>query len=432
MEDFGNMIIPEGWSVSQAIIKVIGVGGGGCNAVNEMYREGIRDVDFLICNTDVQSLRISDVPDKIRLGNNVTQGLGAGFTPEKGEHAANESIDEIRKALSGNTKMVFITAGMGGGTGTGATPVIARLAKEMKLLTVGVVTLPFRDEGREFLRRALKGIKELQKYVDSLLIVDNQKIYQLYSGLNVEEAFHKVDFVLSTAIRSITEFINIPGLMNVDFADVRKIMENGGMAMMGIGTAEGPDRATKAVEQAFLSPLLNDCDLRTAKGVVVNITSGKEDGGLTVTELQQIMDYVNNYTGEPDKFKRGLVVNEKMGKKISVTIIATGFDTNALPEIEDDDSFNNEIKVVEPGRSELEEIPELAPSYIKPLGKPVMIEGNIAELEREPAYIRRSKELAKQRQKSEQQQPISQFKIDDTEGKTTLSEENSFIHKTQD
>lgn len=335
-----EMIIPDEWTQGQSIIKVIGVGGGGCNAVNEMLKQGIKDVQFMICNTDIQSLRISDVPEKIRLGTDLTRGLGAGCDPERGRKAATESIDEIKKALQGNTEMVFITAGMGGGTGTGAAPIIAKVAREMKKLTVGVVTLPFRDEGQEFLRRAIIGIKELQKHVDSLLIIDNQKLYQVFGELTVFKAFPRADEVLCTAVRSISEIITRPGFINVDFADVKMIMQNGGMAIMGIGEAEGPDRAVDAVRKAFESPLLNDCDLTTAKGVLVNITSSEEGGGLTMSELSQIMDHVNSYTGTANKFKRGVVLDPSMGQKISVTVVATGFDVQNLPQIstgDDDD-----------------------------------------------------------------------------------------------
>ncbi len=338
-----EMIIPDEWTQSKSIIKVIGVGGGGCNAVNEMLKQGIKDVQFMICNTDIQSLRISDVPEKIRLGTDLTRGLGAGCDPERGRKAATESIDDIRKALEGNTEMVFITAGMGGGTGTGAAPVIAKIAREMKKLTVGVVTLPFRDEGQEFLRRAIIGIKELQKHVDSLLIIDNQKLYQVFGELTVFKAFPRADEVLCTAVRSISEIITRPGFINVDFADVKMIMQNGGMAIMGIGEAEGPDRAVDAVRKAFESPLLNDCDLTTAKGVLVNITSSEEGGGLTMSELSQIMDHVNSYTGTANKFKRGVVLDPTMGQKISVTVVATGFDVQNLPQISSGDDDQNTV-----------------------------------------------------------------------------------------
>ena len=255
MEDL-NCLVPDGWDMSQSIIKVIGVGGGGCNAVSEMYRQGIKDVDFMICNTDIQSLKISQVPETLRLGSDLTRGLGAGCDPEKGRKAATESIEDIRKSLQGNTEMVFITAGMGGGTGTGAAPVIAQVAKEMGKLTVAVVTLPFRDEGPEFVNRAVRGIRELKKHVDSLLIIDNQKLYKVFGELTIFDAFPRADEVLSTAVRSIADIINRPGFINVDFADVRMVMNNSGMAIMGMGEAEGPDRAIDAVQKALDSPLL--------------------------------------------------------------------------------------------------------------------------------------------------------------------------------
>ena len=335
MEDI--FLVPTNWNTSQSIIKVIGVGGGGCNAVNEMFRQGIKDVDFMICNTDIQSLSYSNVPEKLQLGNALTRGLGAGCDPEQGRKAATESIEDIKKALGGNTEMVFITAGMGGGTGTGAAPVIAEVAKGLGKLTVGVVTLPFRDEGKEFIKRAIKGIKEFEKHVDSLLIIDNQKLYKIFGDLTIFDAFPKADSVLSTAVKSIAEIITRPGFINVDFADVRMIMRNSGMAIMGMGTAEGPDRAIMAVERAFESPLLNDCDLKTAKNVLVNITSSKENGGLTMVELSQIMEYVNNYTGSASKFKRGVVFDPTVGTSISVTIVATGFNMNSLPQIDLED-----------------------------------------------------------------------------------------------
>ncbi|MBQ2132649.1 MAG: cell division protein FtsZ [Bacteroidales bacterium] len=406
MED---MIVPDGWDMSQSIIKVIGVGGGGCNAVSEMFRQGIKDVDFMICNTDIQSLKTSQVPETLRLGSDLTKGLGAGCDPEQGRKAATESIDDIRKSLQGNTEMVFITAGMGGGTGTGAAPVIAQVAKEMGKLTVAVVTLPFRDEGPEFIKRAVRGIRELKKHVDSLLIIDNQKLYNVFGELTIFDAFPRADEVLSTAVRSIADIINRPGFINVDFADVRMVMNNSGMAIMGMGEAEGPDRAIDAVQKALDSPLLNDCDLTTAKGVLVNITSSKEDGGLTMAELSQIMDQVRSYTGGAfNKFKRGVVYDPSIGKKISVTIVATGFEISNLPQIDMDDDNDGPIPL-EPGAiwdDEPEDTPEqefaqpentLKQVYVKPEGKPALIldpGDDINELERVPAYVRRNKKLS--------------------------------------
>ena len=334
MENTDFMMVPNTWQRSSSIIKVIGVGGGGCNALNEMFKQGIVDVEFMICNTDLQSLKTNNVPEKLRLGTDITKGLGAGCDPERGRTAATESIDEIKKSLEGDTEMVVITAGMGGGTGTGAAPVIAKIAKEMGKLTIGVVTLPFRDEGNEFVKRAIIGIKELQKHVDSLLIIDNQKLYHIFSELRISEAFQRANEVLYTAVKGIAEIITNPGFINVDFADVNMVMEDSGMAIMGMGEAEGPDRAIEAVRKAFESPLLNDCDLTTAKGALVNITASGEQNGISMSELSQIMDYVNSYTGSPDKFKRGVVLDSSVGDKICVTVVATGFDMHNLPQVE--------------------------------------------------------------------------------------------------
>ncbi len=409
-----NCIVPDGWDMSQSIIKVIGVGGGGCNAVSEMYRQGIKDVEFMVCNTDIQSLKTSHVPETLRLGSDLTRGLGAGCDPEKGRKAATESIEEIRKSLQGNTEMVFITAGMGGGTGTGAAPVIAQVAKELGKLTVAVVTLPFRDEGHDFIRRAVLGIRELKKHVDSLLIIDNQKLYNVFGELTVADAFPRADEVLSTAVRSIADIINRPGFINVDFADVRMVMNNSGMAIMGMGEAEGPDRAIDAVKKALDSPLLNDCDLTTAKGVLVNITSSKEDGGLTMAELSQIMEEVRSYTGGSfNKFKRGVVYDPSIGKKISVTIVATGFEISSLPYIEMDpehanvDTLEGDVWNVNEtdddddntlaGNEEAIFAAPKVQEYVRPEGKPALIVDpgdDISELERVPAYVRRKKKLS--------------------------------------
>lgn len=467
-----NFIIPEGWSQSQSIIKVIGVGGGGCNAVSEMFRQGIKDVEFMVCNTDIQSLKISQVPETLRLGSDLTRGLGAGCDPEKGRKAATESIDDIRKSLQGNTEMVFITAGMGGGTGTGAAPVIAQVAKELGKLTVAVVTLPFRDEGPEFIRRAVLGIRELKKHVDSLLIIDNQKLYKVFGELTIFDAFPRADEVLSTAVKSIADIINRPGFINVDFADVRMVMNNSGMAIMGTGEAEGPDRAIDAVQKALDSPLLNDCDLTTAKGVLVNITSSKEDGGLTMAELSQIMDQVRSYTGgSANKFKRGVVYDPSIGKKISVTIVATGFDVNNLPQIDSDEEVEGSIPlgsggIYEPVRKtdygantiiinttdvdtedeansyqpESEQpVRQPEPSvqkYVRPQGKPALIleQGDdINVLERVPAYIRKQRKLSGIITDSESAaaQPGGRMRLDEVNGMQQLGD-NSYLHQTQD
>ncbi|MDR2361753.1 MAG: cell division protein FtsZ [Prevotellaceae bacterium] len=326
MED--DFYVPHDWEeITGSIIKVIGVGGGGSNAVNYMYTTGIKNVDFVVCNTDAQSLAISPVPYKIQLG---STGLGAGCDPERGRKAAEESEDKIRTLLSDNTKMVFITAGMGGGTGTGAAPVIARIAREMKLLTVGVVTVPFRHEGHKFIERAFVGIREMKRHVDSLLVIDNQRLYDLYGNLTVFDAFPKADEVLTIAVKGIAEIITRPGFINIDFADVEMAMKDSGVAIMGSGKANGERRALEAVEKALASPLLNDSDVSGAKNVLVNITSSGTEKALTMSELEKIMHYVQEKTGAIENCKRGVVRDDNMDDFISVTIVATGFRMNVI------------------------------------------------------------------------------------------------------
>ncbi len=403
-------LIPDNWEESANIIKVIGVGGGGGNAVTYMYKQNIKFVDFVICNTDFQALQMSPVPTKIQLGRVLTRGLGAGTVPSVGRKAAKESLEEINKMLDGSTEMVFITCGMGGGTGTGAAPIIAEAAKARGLLTVGVVTLPFRDEGIEALNRAIEGITELDKNVDSLLVIDNQKLYEMFGDLDIFSAFPKANEVLSTAVKSISEIITSRGYINVDFADVKMVMRNSGMALMGTGIASGQDRAAQAVEMAFTSPLLNEYDMKTAKSVLVNITSSSEAGkALKTNELSQIMDYIKNYTGPTSNFKRGVVKDDSIGENISVTIIATGFVMNSLPVIDQTLLNNNnriEVKPTKGSPTQKKGLPLLSgelstirnKSHIS--GKPALITSSgeqIAELYAEPAYIRRERMLNKER-----------------------------------
>ena len=320
---------PVDWATSDEIIKVLGVGGGGCNAVNYMYRKNIQGCSFVVCNTDAQALGRSDVPVKVQMG----KGLGAGTNPTKGRNAAIESQDEIAlKVLDDNTKMLFITAGMGGGTGTGATPVIAKLAKDKGILTVAVVTLPFRNEGREVLSRAVDGIHELEKNVDSLIIINNEKLYEFFGDHLIQDAFPKADEVLATAVRGIIEIIKKPGYINVDFEDIQTMMRGSGMALMGCGTGSGPNRIDDAIKQAFESPLLNDFDLKTAKNVLINITSGNNEKGLTMNDLSQINEKIASYTGGANNFKHGLIWDDdpEIGDTIHITAIATGFRINAV------------------------------------------------------------------------------------------------------
>jgi len=325
MYDLDTNIVPNDWTSENAIIKVVGVGGGGCNAVNYMYRQNIQGCSFIVCNTDAQALQTSEVPVKIQLGQN---GLGAGTDPTAGRNAALEAQDEIaRKVLDCGTQMLFITAGMGGGTGTGASPVIAKMAKERGILTVAVVTIPFKNEGNESQSKAVDGIHELEKNVDALLIINNEKLYQFFGDTLIQEAFPKADEVLATAVRGIIEVISCPGYINVDFQDVCKMMRNSGMALMGSGEGTGPDRLDKAVKGAFESPLLNDFDLKTAKNVLVNITTGNNENGAKMSDLEKIDDMISQYTGTANHFKKGIIWDNdpEFGDKIRITAIVTGF-----------------------------------------------------------------------------------------------------------
>lgn len=311
-----------------SIIKVIGVGGGGGNAVNHMYNQGITGVDFIICNTDAQALELSPIPNKIQLGTTLTEGLGAGAKPEVGKNAAIEDIDNIKSILEKNTKMVFITAGMGGGTGTGAAPVIANVAREMGILTVGIVTIPFSFEGRKRKQQAEEGLEELRNNVDTLLIIDNDKLRLLHGNLKMAEAFSKADDILTIAAKGIAEIITVAGYINVDFEDVKTVMKDGGTAIMGSASAEGENRALEAVTKAISSPLLNDNEIEGANYILLNITSGEEE--VTMDEIDEITEYIQNEAGYTAELILGSGTDESLGKKVSVTVIATGFGKKKL------------------------------------------------------------------------------------------------------
>jgi cell division protein FtsZ len=320
MDDLMNFEIPINRS---SIIKVIGVGGGGSNAVNHMYNLGIKDVNFVVCNTDEQALANSPVPVKIQLGESLTEGRGAGNCPEKGRASALENIQDIISVLKDNTKMVFITAGMGGGTGTGAAPIIAQTAQEMGILTVGIVTIPFRFEGKVRVNQAIDGISEMEHYVDSLLIINNEKLREMYGDLKISNAFAKADNVLATAAKGIAEIITIHGYINVDFADVETVMRNSGVAIMGSGKAEGDFRAIDAIQIALLSPLLNNNQIAGAKNILLNITSGENE--ITMDEVGQITDYLQDIVGHSASIIWGTGTDMTLKDEVSVTIIATGF-----------------------------------------------------------------------------------------------------------
>jgi len=318
-------------STRPASIKVIGVGGGGGNAVNHMFEQGIKDVDFILCNTDSQALAASAVPVKIQLGESKTQGRGAGNNPERGKEAAEENSHDVETILADNTQMVFITAGMGGGTGTGAAPIIAKIARELEILTVGVVSIPFRFEGPKRVNQAIKGIEELRQHVDSLLIINNEKIREIYGNLELDEAFAKADDVLSVAVKGIAEIITVHGMINVDFADVQTVMANSGVAIMGSGRASGENRARLAIEEALTSPLLNNANIRGTQNILLNITSGSKR--VKMDEVSEITDYIREEVGYDVDTIWGYAQDETLEDNINVTIIATGFEINALPEL---------------------------------------------------------------------------------------------------
>jgi cell division protein FtsZ len=315
-----------------SIIKVIGVGGGGSNAVNHMYNQGIKGVDFVVCNTDSQALDASPVPIKIQLGASLTEGRGAGSIPEIGKNAAVENVDEIKDILSKNTKMVFITAGMGGGTGTGAGPVIAKIAKEMGILTVGIVTVPFTFEGRKRRIQAEEGLENLRNEVDTILVINNDRLRDMFGNLTLGNAFEQADNVLTSAAKGIAEVISVTGAINVDFNDVNTVMRDSGVAIMGSATADGDNRAHEAVSSALSSPLLNDNDIEGAKYVLLNITYGEKE--ILMDEIAEITDYIQDEAGSTADVIWGHGKDESLGEGICVTLIATGFQSSPITGFE--------------------------------------------------------------------------------------------------
>ena len=329
--DFGE---PE---KENSIIKVIGVGGGGGNAVNHMYREGIHDVSFVLCNTDNQALNDSPVPVHLQLGK---EGLGAGNNPAKAKAAAEETLDDIKNMLNDGTKMAFITAGMGGGTGTGAAPVIARVSKDLGILTVGIVTIPFKFEGAKKIDQALDGVEEMSKHVDALLVINNERLRQIYPDLDVLDAFGKADDTLSIAAKSIAEIITVHGLINLDFNDVKTVLKDGGVAIMSTGYGEGEGRVKKAIEDALNSPLLNDNDIFNSKKILLSIAFSnekKDNKGLTMDEMNDVNDFMEKFAADFE-LKWGLAVDPELGSKVKVTVLATGFG------LEDVEGMNRHIK----------------------------------------------------------------------------------------
>ena len=329
--DFGD------GDVADSIIKVIGVGGGGGNAVNHMYREGIHDVTFVLCNTDAQALNDSPVPVHLQLGD---EGLGAGNRPERARQAAEDTSEDIKNMLNDGTKMAFITAGMGGGTGTGAAPVIARISKELGILTVGIVTIPFRFEGAKKIDQALDGVEEMAKHVDALLVINNERLREIYPELSLLNGFRKADDTLSVAAKSIAEIITVHGIMNLDFNDVKTVLKDGGVAIMSTGYGEGEGRVKQAIEDALNSPLLNDNDVYKSKKILLSInfnSDDKDNPGLTMEEMGDVTEFMNHFSADFE-LKWGLAIDPELDKKVKVTILATGFG------IEDVDGMGSHIK----------------------------------------------------------------------------------------
>lgn len=358
MVDFGT---PE---KENTIIKAIGVGGGGGNAVNHMYKQGIHDVSFVLCNTDNQALSDSSVPVLLQLGE---EGLGAGNKPAKARKAAEDSIDAIKEMLNDGTKMAFITAGMGGGTGTGAAPVIARVSKEMGILTVGIVTIPFRFEGKRKIDQALDGVEEMAKNVDALLVINNERLRKIYPDLTVLSAFEKADDTLSVAAKSIAEIITNHGLINLDFNDVKTVLKDGGVAIMSTGYGEGEGRVKQAIEDALNSQLLNDNDVFNAKKILLSINFAKQsnggeaqnEGGLVMEEMNEVNDFMEQF-GSDFEIKWGIALDPELGKKVKVTILATGFGIKDVPEMDthiarhtqEEEEKQTEIDIRKDGRRE--------------------------------------------------------------------------------
>ena len=373
-DDLISLKLPDA-TQEESIIKVIGVGGGGSNAVNHMFRQGIHGVEFVVCNTDIQALRQSRVKNRIQLGKELTEGRGAGCQPERGRLSAIESMDFIKTILEHNTRMVFITAGMGGGTGTGAAPEIARQAKELGILTIGIVTVPFSFEGKRKIEQAMTGIDELEEYVDALLIIANERLREIYGDLKLSDAFAMADNVLTIAAKSIAEIITVKGYVNVDFADVRTVMTDSGVAIMGAAQASGEDRAIRAITEALESPLLNNNDILGAKDILLNITSGTDE--ITMDEMSQITSHIIRKVGNNAAVIWGVGTDPDLGDAISVTIIATGFPTGDIELFGEENTCAGYAKQPECLKEEEVRV------------KPGLTEEQVRELETVPAFERR-------------------------------------------
>jgi cell division protein FtsZ len=465
----------------KSIIKVLGVGGGGSNAVQHMYAQGIVGVDFAICNTDAQALEASPVPTKLRLGPDLTEGRGAGSIPDVGRDACLESVEEVRTFLADNTKMLFITAGMGGGTGTGAAPIIAKLSKEMGILTVAIVTLPFTFEGRRRSTQGLTGLEELKANVDTLVIISNDKLRAIHGNLTLREAFGHADDILTTAAKGIAEIITVAGYVNVDFEDVNTVMKDSGVAIMGTATAKGDQRAKEAVDRALNSPLLEDNNIKGAQHILVNIASGTRE--VTMDEISEITEFVQEEAGQGTDLIWGNCYDEALEEEISVTVIATGFERNNVEKnfggttskkvvVSLDDHPNDDIKKIATDFTEQsektkvvefddvmermaniqdkfkkeaelatnnapqEEVynPDVERSRIAKMRaeqKDMSTPEHITKLEKEPAYLRRGVRLDKEKQDKKDNE-LSNWTVKEDTGRIELITDNSYLHDNVD
>jgi cell division protein FtsZ len=482
-EELMNFELPQNKS---NLIKVLGIGGGGSNAVNHMWKQGIKDVDFIVCNTDAQALANSPVSVKIQLGESLTEGRGAGSKPDVGRQAAIENLQDVIDVLEGNTKMVFITAGMGGGTGTGAAPVIAKATRELGILTVAIVTIPFRFEGQQRINQAIEGINQLKEHVDSLLVINNEKLREIYGDLKLSEAFAKADNVLAIAAKGIAEIITVPGYINVDFADVETVMKDSGVAILGTGIASGEKRAVEAMDAALASPLLNNNDITGADNILLNITSGENE--VSMDEIGEITDFISQSAAKNAHIIWGTGQDVSLADQISVTIIATGFEATSIPELyikrtkadrikltestgtEQDETIPAEVKKDPEERSNVqrtfefdvnneqleffvsddeEKIPVSSPKKSKEMAERVKklrkshekvkeqlynkanSNESIDELENEPAYVRKKIKLDESRPSKESK--ISKYSLSEDEDKNSkLREDNAYLHDNVD
>ncbi|MEE1883885.1 cell division protein FtsZ [Pedobacter flavus] len=393
-----------------SIIKVIGVGGGGGNAVNHMYRQGITGVDFIICNTDAQALEFSPIPNKVQLGASLTEGMGAGSIPEVGKNSAIENIDDIKNMLGSTTKMLFITAGMGGGTGTGASPIIAKAAKELDILTVAIITTPFSFEGKRRKMQAEDGLEELKKYVDSYLVISNDRMREIFGNLTLGSAFAQADNILTTAAKGIAEIITVPGYINVDFKDVRTVMKDSGVSIMGSYAAAGENRALEAVQGALASPLLKDNEIEGARYILLNISSGINE--VTMDEVSIITDYIQEQAGLSADLIWGNCIDENLGENLSVTIIATGFQTKEERELD---------------RKNVKKISMLTPEDA-PLVKPVTPMNSFIEPKEEPVV---AEPVLKQREEVAQSDLFAGF-FNPTPSKESTPSNETVVHQLVD